>query len=141
MQLNMQSVLSVSGVVFLLLVVLNGGLVECSLSQLDNRNFTKAVVSSDKIWVVAFYSPRCSACLQFVQEWQKLVEGSYVGLEFGLVNIDEKEGFALAADMGIFEEGLPNVKVFPYEFDSTGIAVWNGVELKHGLPGEQQPQL
>eukprot|EP01026_Neomeris_dumetosa_P056311 TRINITY_DN5148_c0_g2_i11.p1 TRINITY_DN5148_c0_g2~~TRINITY_DN5148_c0_g2_i11.p1 ORF type:complete len:151 (+),score=18.31 TRINITY_DN5148_c0_g2_i11:141-593(+) len=102
-------------------------LVWCSLSTLTSHNFTQAVVESDKIWVVAFYSPHCSACVQFQKNWNALINSGEKGLQFGVVNIDEKDGFMLAADMGVFDEGIPNIKVFPYEFDGTGIGVWNGV--------------
>eukprot|EP01026_Neomeris_dumetosa_P049325 TRINITY_DN4293_c1_g1_i1.p3 TRINITY_DN4293_c1_g1~~TRINITY_DN4293_c1_g1_i1.p3 ORF type:complete len:153 (-),score=22.27 TRINITY_DN4293_c1_g1_i1:316-774(-) len=113
----------VVGVVAVLLVV-----VDCSLSLLDKQNFTQTVVYSEKVWVVEFYSPHCSLCREFEPDWYTLVNSEDGGLEFGQVNIDDEDGFLLADEMGVFEEGLPNIKVFPYEYDSTGVLVWNGVE-------------
>jgi hypothetical protein len=46
---------------------------------------------------------------QFAPTW-KTLEGKFKSIESGKVNIDSKEGLAVAQQLGVLDEGLPNIR-------------------------------
>ena len=45
------------------------------------------------------------------------------------VNIDEKDGMELAKELGVLDEGLPNIRMFSNKDSSSGISILRGMLL------------
>lgn len=94
-----------------LLILLVAVMMQVTLAEVTPETFDSAVVNSDKVWVVKFYSSMCGACQEFQPTWDKL-KGSVDSVEFAEINIDKSAGMKLAESFGALNEGIPNVKVF-----------------------------
>ena len=46
---------------------------------------------------------------QFAPTWNTL-ETKFKSIESGKINIDSKEGLAVAQQLGVLDEGLPNIR-------------------------------
>ena len=73
--------------------------------------FQNLVGASDRALLVEFFSGMCDYCKQFEPTWAKLAAAT-TRLEPFRVNIDLEGGEALAASLGILDEGVPAVAVF-----------------------------
>eukprot|EP00898_Chlorokybus_atmophyticus_P007056 jgi/Chlat1/7351/Chrsp59S06973 len=82
------------------------GVAAVGLSSFD------AAVADKAAWVLLFHSPRCGSCQEFDPIWQAAARNLRTLARFGHVDIDTDDGFALARELDIFSEGVPNVKVF-----------------------------
>lgn len=82
--------------------------------QLTMKNYD-LVLSSKEGWVIEFYSKKCSTCKEFEPIWLK-VTTQLTNLKIGRVNIDDKEGLALAENLKILDDGIPQVR-FVYQKD------------------------
>lgn len=116
--------LLVATMLVLLPSLVHGGL-EMDLS--DRKKFTEALVSEDRALVVKFYSDMCGSCKEFTPTWLKLQTQLERFVVFGAVNIDTKSGNQLAKELGVLDEGLPNVRIFTSrDADDKGVSC-----LKH----------
>lgn len=114
--------------VFLLLaILLIGSTVALELSA---ATFDSEVVNSDEAWLVEFYSPMCGSCSEFSPSWDKIEKNFKSSLSIGKVNIDKKENMKLAEDLGVLDEGLPNVRLFNKKGQSKGTSIPVGMLLK-----------
>eukprot|EP01025_Chloroclados_australasicus_P010141 TRINITY_DN1398_c0_g1_i1.p2 TRINITY_DN1398_c0_g1~~TRINITY_DN1398_c0_g1_i1.p2 ORF type:complete len:161 (+),score=18.69 TRINITY_DN1398_c0_g1_i1:16-498(+) len=95
--------------------------------QLDTTNYGLAV-SSAEVWVIEFFSPRCSTCEQFDKIW-KQIANQLGEVQIGSVNIDTDEGLELARQLGVLDEGVPNVRALVTQGDRNGETVFNGFEV------------
>ena len=77
----------------------------------DPALFKKNVTDDNRIWLVEFYSTRCGGCKEFSPTWDKVV-ASMKSLLATKVNIEETGGMAIAKEMGVLSEGIPNVRIF-----------------------------
>ena len=66
-----------------------GSDIECEQIQvLNDQNFDDIVESSEKPWLIKFYSTKCSHCVDFQPIW-KNVPGVVGGMHIGEVSLDE----------------------------------------------------
>lgn len=71
-----------------------------------------AVVQKDsRVWVLEFFSSMCGSCTEFAPTWAAL-EKKMTAVMTAKVNIDDKAGMELAQQLGVLEEGLPNIRLF-----------------------------
>ena len=68
-------------------------------------------LKKDEILVVKFYSKMCGSCKEFAPIWTEFTTATPSIHSFGEVDIDTAEGMQLAQEMGVLEEGIPNVRV------------------------------
>lgn len=94
----------------LLLVILQCSLALILAEEWDPESFKKKVIDDDKVWLVEFYSPRCGGCQEFSPTWEKVVE-SMKSILTTKVNIEEAGGMALAQQLNVLREGIPNVRI------------------------------
>lgn len=79
--------------------------------DVDPADFEEKVVQDKYVWLVEFSSSMCGSCQEFAPEWEKLT-GQLKRVRTMHVSIDDDAGKALAQDLGVLEEGIPNVKLF-----------------------------
>jgi thiol-disulfide isomerase/thioredoxin len=79
--------------------------------DLDLAAFKATVLTDEKVWAVEFYSSMCGSCKEFNPTWTK-VEKSLKSIATTKVNIDTKEGMEIAKELGVLEEGIPNLRLF-----------------------------
>ena len=53
----------------------------------------------------------CGSCQEFAPVWDTLTK-KLKSIKTGKVNIDTKEGLALAQKLGVLEEGIPNLQLY-----------------------------
>lgn len=109
------------GKVFLLVSVL---LIAYTVArELSAATFDSDVINSDEAWLVEFYSPMCGSCSEFATSWDKIEKNFKASISTGKVNIDKKENMKLAQDLGVLDEGLPNVRLFHRRGSSGGKSI------------------
>ena len=79
--------------------------------DVDPAEFEATVVQDKYAWLVEFSSALCGSCKEFKPEWEKL-SSQLKRVRTTHVSIDEPAGKKLAEDLGVMEEGIPNVKFF-----------------------------
>jgi thiol-disulfide isomerase/thioredoxin len=79
-------------------------------TSLDISNFKTEVTDSNNVWVVEFGSTMCGTCKEFMPTWESVVEATK-NVKHGQVMIDGKEGMDLAMELGVMDQGIPNVQV------------------------------
>lgn len=79
-------------------------------TSLDSNNFKDTVTDSQNVWVVEFGSTMCGTCKEFMPTWEAVV-GDTKNVKHGQVMIDGKEGMDLAMELGVMDQGIPNVQV------------------------------
>ena len=77
----------------------------------DADEFRAVVGASRRVFMVEFFSGMCGYCQEFEPTCLELAAQAS-RLEPARVNIDGDGGAALAADLGILDEGIPCVVVF-----------------------------
>ena len=92
-------------------LLLFSSLVLVLADEWDPALFKKNVTDDNRIWLVEFYSTRCGGCKEFSPTWDKVV-ASMKSLLATKVNIEETGGMAIAKEMGVLSEGIPNVRIF-----------------------------
>lgn len=68
-------------------------------------------MKDDAVWAVEFYSSMCGSCQEFSPIWDS-VTSKLKSVKSGKINIDTKQGMALAEKLGVLNEGIPNVQLF-----------------------------
>lgn len=68
-------------------------------------------VNSDTIVAIKFHSTKCGSCKEFSPIWDEYSEMMTGMIHTAIVNIDEKAGLRLAQELGVLDEGIPNVRV------------------------------
>ena len=96
---------------FIAVALLLCSLVLALADEWDPASFKKNVTDDNRIWLVEFYSTRCGGCKEFSPTWDKVV-ASMKSLLATKVNIEETGGMAIAKEMGVLSEGIPNVRIF-----------------------------
>jgi thioredoxin-like negative regulator of GroEL len=96
-----------------------------SIFELNPENFNEQVVGDERVWMIEFYSPMCGSCQEFSPTWKKLAQLAK-SLAKAEVNIDTKQGMALAERLGALAEGIPNVRLFTRAGDPRGTSIVNG---------------
>lgn len=92
--------------------------------DIDPSQFDQLVLNDSRVWVVEFYSPMCGSCSEFAPTWEAL-ESKFKSVQSGKINIDKKEGLAIAKQFGVLEEGLPNIRLFASK-ESKSISIMSG---------------
>lgn len=54
----------------------------------------------------------CGSCKEFAPVWDTLTK-KLKSFKTGKINIDTKEGVALAQRLGVLDEGIPNIQFYP----------------------------
>merc|ERR1719198_2632352 len=94
-------------------VLISASLYLASCEQLlDKSNFDEHVASSKTVSMVEFYSEMCGSCQEFAPTWNKLAKNVAGQINTFKVNIDKPGGQALAEELGVLENGIPNVQLF-----------------------------
>ncbi len=83
---------------------------EVSVTKIDVNNFEELVRNTNDIWLLEFYSERCGTCQEFEPTWKKVVP-KINGVKIGRINIDKKEGLKLAQNVGVLDNGIPNIQL------------------------------
>eukprot|EP00298_Acanthocystis_sp_HF-20_P005292 c15512_g1_i1.p1 GENE.c15512_g1_i1~~c15512_g1_i1.p1 ORF type:complete len:143 (+),score=38.92 c15512_g1_i1:22-450(+) len=83
-----------------------------AVTTVGSKNFEELVVQDSRVWMIEFYSSMCGSCKEFAGTWKKLSTQYEKSVMIGHVDIDKKDGKKLAMDLGVLEEGIPNVKLF-----------------------------
>jgi hypothetical protein len=78
-------------------------------AALDETNFQTSVLDSPHVWILKFGSKKCSSCAAFEPTFAEFTASLGGGYHVGQVNIDEREGMALARRLGILQHGIPGV--------------------------------
>lgn len=98
---------------FLLLIITFISVVQFSylvkVTKLDKDNYKSIVLNSKKQWVILFHSPKCQSCQEFSSNWNTILE-SIEKAEFGIVDVEDAKGNKLAEELGVLNEGIPNIK-------------------------------
>eukprot|EP01024_Parvocaulis_polyphysoides_P073442 TRINITY_DN9451_c0_g2_i1.p3 TRINITY_DN9451_c0_g2~~TRINITY_DN9451_c0_g2_i1.p3 ORF type:complete len:168 (-),score=28.48 TRINITY_DN9451_c0_g2_i1:20-496(-) len=97
------------------------------IEELDIGNYGLAT-HSEQAWCIEFYSPRCSTCQLFNKVWTEVAK-ELSEVRLGSVNIDTDEGLELAKQVGVLEEGVPNVRCLLTQEDKNGVSVLNGFDV------------
>ena len=78
--------------------------------NLNIENYENQVNSSKEIWLIEFYSEKCSTCREFSKVWAKLIKNiNYV--KIGRVNVDESKGLNLATKLNALDNGIPCIRL------------------------------
>lgn len=93
------------------IVVLVNTLVLISASEISLQGFNEKVLKDERVWLVEFYSSMCGSCQEFTPIWEQ-VANHFTTVATAKINIDDKEGMAIAQSLGVLEEGIPNVSLF-----------------------------
>ena len=81
-----------------------------NLVKLDIENYENEVNLSKEIWLIEYYSEKCSTCKEFSSIWEKLVKNiNYI--KIGRVNIDEPNGVNLASKLNALDNGIPCIRL------------------------------
>ena len=83
---------------------------EVSVTKIDVNNFEELVRNTNDIWLLEFYSERCGTSQEFEPTWKKVVP-KINGVKIGRINIDKKEGLKLAQNVGVLDNGIPNIQL------------------------------
>jgi thioredoxin-like negative regulator of GroEL len=92
-------------------------MVSCSVraasgaEDMDLATFKSTILTDEKVWLVEFYSGMCGSCKEFSATWSK-VEKSMKSIATAKINIDNKGGMEIAKELGVLEEGIPNIRLF-----------------------------
>ena len=78
--------------------------------NIDIDNYDNEVNLSNEIWLVEFYSEKCSTCKEFSSIWEKLIKKINY-LKIGRVNIDEEKGMNLATKLNALANGIPCIRL------------------------------
>ena len=96
--------------IFFNIIILFSSIVNLNIVNLDIDNYENEINSSKEIWLVEFYSGKCSTCKEFSSIWDKLVKDiNYINI--GRVNIDEQKGLNLATKLNALDNGIPCVRL------------------------------
>ena len=95
---------------FLYLILLFLPITNLNYVNLDIENYDNEVNLSKEIWLVEFYSEKCSTCKEFSSIWTKLIKNINY-LKIGRVNIDEKKGLDLAIKLNALDKGIPCIRL------------------------------
>ena len=106
-------------------VILALGLVQAS-HEISPEAFDASVISDDRVWLVEFYSSMCGSCQEYAPVWDKISK-SLKNVVTAKINVDSKEGAKLADRLGVFAEGLPNVRLFHKQQDINGVSIVPGM--------------
>jgi hypothetical protein len=82
--------------------------------NLDVDNFEKDVHDHKNVWVVLFTSPdkeKCPHCDHISKVWSDFTKATK-GVKFGTTDASTEKGSALATALGVFDQGMPNVRLF-----------------------------
>ena len=103
------------------------------LTPVDDASFDALVLAAPEAWVLEFGSPRCGTCTEFAPLYEALAaKHGGEALRFGVVDIDEPAGMALATRLDVLSEGVPNVRAFVTRAagaDAGGARVFSGWQL------------
>ena len=77
---------------------------------LDNDNYDNEVNSSKEIWLIEYYSEKCSTCQEFAPVWEQLAK-KVDYLKIGRVNIDTPKGMELATKNDALNNGIPCIRL------------------------------
>ena len=84
------------------------------------------IVNDEKVWLIEFYSPMCGSCKEFSPIWTDIESSLRNKINTAKINIDDKDGLKIAQDVGALDEGIPHIRLFHKESDSTGISLHLG---------------
>ena len=96
--------------ILLNLFILISSITNSNYVNLDIDNYDKELKLSKEIWLVEFYSEKCSTCQEFSPIWAKLIKNINY-LKIGRVNIDENKGINLATKLNALNNGIPCIRL------------------------------
>lgn len=99
------------------------------VAPVDAETFGTLVAASPDAWVLEFWSPRCGTCAEFAPLFADVASRAGSRARFGAVDIDTPAGMALAEQLDVLSEGVPNVRAFVREGDGVGESVFTGWEV------------
>merc|ERR1712096_343976 len=67
----------------------------------------------------------CGSCEEFAPKWNELAKSVKGQIETAKVDIDDSQGMQLAEEIGVLEQGIPNVRIF-HDLGTTGITLLDG---------------
>ena len=74
-----------------------------------------------------FYSPMCGGCQEIQPEFEEAKKVyEMMGIKTIVVNIDNYDEMQFANQLGVLEEGLPNIRMFFEEGNTNGISIVKG---------------
>mmetsp|Transcript_36730 Transcript_36730/g.50991 ORF Transcript_36730/g.50991 Transcript_36730/m.50991 type:complete len:158 (+) Transcript_36730:158-631(+) len=91
-------------------------------------NFETKIIRSPQVWVLEFMSPKCGTCKELKPVFEFVAGKMKQHISFGTVNIDDPDAMQLAKNLGVMEEGIPNIKMFRMS-DGKPTAVWTGWDV------------
>ena len=91
-------------------IVLISSVINLSVVKLDIDNYDNEVNLSKEIWLIEFYSGKCSTCKEFSSIWTQLIKDINY-LKIGRVNIDEPKGINLATKLNALDNGIPCIRL------------------------------
>merc|ERR1712232_520595 len=92
------------------------------VSQADDVVFDD-IVSSDEVHLVEFYHPKCGTCAQFGPIFAALAEQMRNSMPVRKVSVETRRGEKVAEEIGVAEEGIPNVRLFHLTGDRRGTKI------------------
>ena len=95
---------------FIVFILLISSIQNLNIYNINIENYENEVVSSKEIWLIEFYSEKCSTCQEFSTIWEKLIKNINY-LKIGRVNIDDQKGLNLAMKNNALNNGIPCIRL------------------------------
>lgn len=81
------------------------------LQNISENNFESIVQNSEYVWVIKIASKFCGSCEDFSPIFNS-VTMKLTNLKYGIVYVDNTEGYNLASKLDVLNSGLPAVLIF-----------------------------
>ena len=95
---------------FINFILLISSFAALNINDLNIENYENEVFSTKEIWLIEYYSEKCSTCKEFSVIWEKLIK-NITYLKIGRVNIDEQKGLNLAIKNDALNNGIPCIRL------------------------------
>ena len=96
--------------IFFYIIILFSSIANLNVVNLDIENYENEINLSKEIYLVEFYSEKCSTCQEFSSIWDSLIKNiNYI--KIGRVNIDEQKGLNLAMKLNALDNGIPCIRL------------------------------
>ena len=92
------------------IIILFSSIANLNVVNLDIDNYENEINLSKEIYLVEFYSEKCSTCKEFSSIWDRLTK-KIKYIKIGRVNIDEQKGLNLAMKLNALENGIPCIRL------------------------------